>query len=171
MVTLARTLCGVPWSAPRPPHACHSHGVWAHPPSSRIQQTVEKLDTLWCPVPARTLSNIKSPETHDTPTNWNSVSQLHCVGLSRSATGGFQAFRVLCLFSCQPMNETHLHNAIQHPNQYLSMKPRYVSVLHLFSNFCLVPAPCPTAQAPLTTASASTRRYITLDKQRNLTIV
>ena len=51
-VTLSRTLCGVPWSAPRPPHACHSHGVWAHPPSSRIQQTVEKLDTLWCPVPA-----------------------------------------------------------------------------------------------------------------------
>ena len=51
-VTLARTLCSVPWSAPRPPHACHSHGVWAHPPSSRIQQTVEKLDTLWCPVPA-----------------------------------------------------------------------------------------------------------------------
>ena len=42
-VTLARTLCGVPWSARCPPHACHSHGVWAHPPGSRIQQTIENL--------------------------------------------------------------------------------------------------------------------------------
>ena len=40
-VTLGRTLCGVPWSALCPPHACHSHGVWAHPPGSRIQQTIE----------------------------------------------------------------------------------------------------------------------------------
>ena len=101
----------------------------------------------------RSLYKIKSPETHDTPTNWNSVSQLHCVGLSRSVTRGFQTFRVLCLIPCQATNETHLHNVIQHPNQYLSTRSRYVSVLRLFSNFCLVPTPCPTAQASLTTAS------------------
>ena len=40
-VTLARTLCGVPWSALCLPHACHRHGVWVHPPGSRIQQTVD----------------------------------------------------------------------------------------------------------------------------------
>ena len=54
-VTLARTLCGVPWSAPCPPHACHSHGGVGTP--ARLAHTADcrHFDSLWCSVPAHPL--------------------------------------------------------------------------------------------------------------------